>query len=555
MNRIISVSILRSGILRRTSLIDRKRAVRLAVPAAATFLAVLSVGAAGPLLGLSRGALSLDPRAVAGFLSGLLFGWLGVSGAALGGALGAAATGASTGAALAAALAAATSAAVAFALFRYLPGVGRGLPNLRSYLWLLAASALAAAASVLHALVAGAGFLDLWAGAFVALASVAFAGPPLALAVDLWGRRWMAPIPAEVPARRTLMVSAQVRRLAEQTTQETRILSAQRPRLDWGFGVGLAALAGVTLLAVPVTSLLAVGGHWIVVLYLAPIFWAASLYGLRGAVLEASGAGFAFFAGRALWDLAVGPAGPWLTGAGLTAIYADFILFTLAGAFVGAMREREQVLRGQLVHRNRLLRHDLLRVVQALTNAVEAKDVYTEGHLKRVSDYAVRVGEAMGLAGHALEMLFFASMLHDIGKIGIPEKVLSKEGSLDLDEAQVMRRHPEIGARILQDLDVLRDAAPLVLHHQERWDGRRDGLYPGYPAGLAGSDIPLGSRIIAVVDAFDAMTTDRPYRKALGAQQAIAELRAEAGKQFDPRVVETFVEILAEHPWAAARVA
>ncbi len=527
----------------------------MALPALVTFLAVLAVGPAGPLLELSRGSLALDPRAVATFLSGLLFGGLGVVGTALGAALASAASGASVGAALAAGVTAAATAAVAFAMFRYLPGVGRGLPNLRSYLWLLAAAALAAGVSALHSLALGGSFLDLWAGAFVSLASVAFAVPPLGLAVDLWGRRWMAPIPEEVPARRNLLVTAQTAQLADQATQETRILAVQRPRLGWGFGLGLAALAGITLVAAPVTSLIPLGGHWIVVLYLAPIFWAASFYGLRGAVLVASGAGLAFVGGQVLWDLSVGPAGPHLGGAGLTALYADFVLFSLAGGFVGAMREREQVLRSQLVHRNRLLRHDLLRVVQALTNAVEAKDVYTEGHLKRVSDYAVMVGEAMGLAGHALEMLFFASMLHDIGKIGIPEKVLSKEGSLDLDEAQVMRRHPEIGARILQDLDVLRDAAPLVLHHQERWDGRRDGLYPGYPAGLAGSDIPLGSRIIAVVDAFDAMTTDRPYRKALAGQQAIEELRSEAGRQFDPKVVETFVEVLAHRPWTKARVA
>ncbi len=541
--------------MRATRLIDRKRIARLGVPALATLLSGLAVSGAGPLLEISHGTSGLDPRAVAGFLSGLLFGWLGVAGATLGAALAAAASGSSAGATLAAAFAAATTGAVAFALFRYLPGVGRGLPNLRSYLWLLAAAALAAAASTLSALATGAAFLELWAGAFVALASVAFAAPPLGMAADLWGRRWMAPIPEEVPARRSLVVTAQVYHLAEQTTQETRILSMPRPRLGWGFGLGLGSLAGVTLLAVPVTALLPVGGHWIVVLYLAPIFWAASLYGLRGAVLVAAGAGLAFASGQVLWDLSLGLSFPRLEGAGLTAIYTDFVLFSLAGAFVGAMREREQVLRGQLVHRNRLLRHDLLRVVQALTNAVEAKDVYTEGHLKRVSDYAVRVGEAMGMGGHALEMLFFASMLHDIGKIGIPEKVLSKEGSLDLDEAQVMRRHPEIGARILQDLDVLRDAAPLVLHHQERWDGRRDGSYPGYPAGLAGSDIPLGSRIIAVVDAFDAMTTDRPYRKALATERAIQELRDEAGKQFDPRVVETFVDILEQHPWAVVRVA
>jgi HD-GYP domain-containing protein (c-di-GMP phosphodiesterase class II) len=146
-------------------------------------------------------------------------------------------------------------------------------------------------------------------------------------------------------------------------------------------------------------------------------------------------------------------------------------------------------------------------------------------------------------------MLHFASLLHDIGKIGIPEHVLGKEGPLDEFEAEVMKRHPAIGARILEKLDLLKDAAPIVLHHQERYDGDLDATYPGYPGGLTGESIPLGARIVAVVDAFDAMTTDRPYRAALSVERAITELHKERGRQFDPRVVDTFLQVLTEQPW------
>ena len=180
---------------------------------------------------------------------------------------------------------------------------------------------------------------------------------------------------------------------------------------------------------------------------------------------------------------------------------------------------------------------------------MEAKDAYTEGHLHRVSEYAVAVGSQLGLRGHDLEMLHFASLLHDIGKIGIPENVLGKEGPLDEFEAEVMKRHPAIGARMLEKLDLLRDAAPIVLHHQERYDGDLNATYPGYPGGLTGESIPLGARIVAVVDAFDAMTTDRPYRSALSVERAMMVLHNERGKQFDPRVVDTFLQILTERPW------
>jgi HD-GYP domain-containing protein (c-di-GMP phosphodiesterase class II) len=140
-------------------------------------------------------------------------------------------------------------------------------------------------------------------------------------------------------------------------------------------------------------------------------------------------------------------------------------------------------------------------------------------------------------------------LLHDVGKIGIPETILHKPGGLDPEEFQRMRDHPEIGARILEDVEGLAEVAPLVRYHQERWDGVIGGDFPGYPHGLAGEEIPLGARIIAVVDAYDAMTSDRPYRAAKPACDAIEELRRERGHQFDPAVVDAFLTLLGERPW------
>jgi len=545
--------------VRAASSIDRRRAVRVAAPALACLAAALTGSGGAP--GAAGGPGGLDLLSAAAFASGLLFGWLGAAGAALGALAGALARGAGEGTEpivpLAAAVAAWVAAAVPWAVFRGVPRLGRGLPTLRSYLWLVGAACLAAlpAAAIRLGLPGGASGLELWTGAAAALAAIAFLAPPALLAVDLWARWWRAPLAGEVPARRSLTLDEAPRLAAAGTTQETRFLAPPAARLGRGFALGLGAVAVATGIAVPVLAAVPGDGHWVLLVYLAPILWGGFRFGVRGAAAAAAASGLAFVAGQAGWRALVDDPSLRLSEAGLWAAYAELVLFGLVGAIAGTGGEREQLLRAEIAQRNRLLRQDLLRVVQALTNAVEAKDVYTEGHLKRVSDYALMVGESLGLAGQELEMLFFASMLHDIGKIGVPESVLGKESGLDLEEARLMRRHPEIGARILKDLEVLRDAAPLVLHHQERFDGLRDGRYPGYPAGLAGAAIPLGSRIIAVVDAFDAMTTDRPYRRALGPEEAIDELRREAGRQFDPRVVDAFVAILARHPWRAQEVA
>jgi HD-GYP domain-containing protein (c-di-GMP phosphodiesterase class II) len=234
-------------------------------------------------------------------------------------------------------------------------------------------------------------------------------------------------------------------------------------------------------------------------------------------------------------------------------LYGQLLSFWLVGILLARGAEREGRLLEGVSELHGRLEQDLQRVVWALTGAVEAKDPYTGGHLQRVNAFAQEVGRRLGLAGRELELLQIASTLHDIGKIGIPESILNKPGPLDAGEWEVMHRHPEIGARLLLRIEGLREAAPLVLHHQERWDGRNDVPFPGYPQGLAGEAIPLGARIIAVVDSFDAMTTDRPYRAAKSPAAARAVLRAERGAQFDPRVVDSFLRLIDELPWKTAR--
>ena len=195
------------------------------------------------------------------------------------------------------------------------------------------------------------------------------------------------------------------------------------------------------------------------------------------------------------------------------------------------------------------LEASFLATIDALVRALEAQDMYTSGHALSIADLARHVGRVLGLDAAALRDVEHAAVLHDIGKIGIPSELLRKTGPLSSGEREHMRAHPEIGARILEPVERLRQLAPLVRFSHERWDGS------GYPDGLAGEQIPLGARIIAVCDAFDAMVSDRPYRGGRSAADALAELRANAGTQFDPAVVEAFEEALRDRrPPASARV-
>jgi putative nucleotidyltransferase with HDIG domain len=162
---------------------------------------------------------------------------------------------------------------------------------------------------------------------------------------------------------------------------------------------------------------------------------------------------------------------------------------------------------------------------------VDARDAYTAGHSRRVQRLALLIGEELGLSRAELDLLGYAALFHDIGKLAVPDAVLLKPGSLSSAEWNVMRRHADEGARIIDRLGFLQDAVPAIRHHHERYDGS------GYPDGLAGEDIPLGARIIHVADALDSMLTTRIYRAARPAEQALEELRRGVGTQFCPRCV------------------
>jgi hypothetical protein len=521
--------------------------------AALRFLIAAIAGWLGTLAHASWGGPfpgAVDLSSAVAFTATLLFGVPGLAGGAVGELLAWSAGGRGAAEALMLAAAHALCGAVAWVVFRYTRGTGRGLPNLRSYLWLFMAATLG---GLLAALVEGAALVQgspratwlLWAGN---LAGVMLLAPPILLIADRWLSGWRARILGEQPARRARLLrlrgGMEDGAAAGASLEDTLVALHGVPSLGRGLAIGGLLVLATTGAALRLTDLVPDAAVWLTMLYLLPVLWAAINYGLRGGVLAASAAGILFLVGRSLTET-----GPRLGDPEATALYANVLALSLVGALFGAGQEREATLRDRLAESNRLLRNDLLRVVQALTGAIEAKDGYTEAHLRRVSGYALAVGEKLGLGAGELEELRYASLLHDVGKIGVPDHLLAKQGPLSVDEAELMQRHAEIGARILSNIDVLRDVAPLILHHQERFDGARDGKHPGYPLGLHGDAIPMGARIIAVVDAFDAMTSDRPYRAALDPAEAVEVLRAERGRQFDPRIVDSFLSVLAENPW------
>ncbi len=173
--------------------------------------------------------------------------------------------------------------------------------------------------------------------------------------------------------------------------------------------------------------------------------------------------------------------------------------------------------------------------LEALVTALDARDTETEGHSIRVTEYTMELARLLNITDHEfLDALDKAALLHDIGKIGIPDAILRKPGKLTPQEWEIMKKHPIIGYEIIKKIKFLEKSAPIVLHHHERWDGK------GYPDGLKGEEIPLGSRIFAVADTIDAMTSDRPYRKALTFEIVSEELKKFKGIQFDPQVVDAF---------------
>ncbi len=175
--------------------------------------------------------------------------------------------------------------------------------------------------------------------------------------------------------------------------------------------------------------------------------------------------------------------------------------------------------------------------ITSLANSVEAKDPYTSGHVNRVTELSVEIGKRIGLKGEDLRTCELAAILHDIGKIAIPDSILKKPDKLTEEEFEIMKTHVYHGARILNPIPGMKSVIPAVLHHHERWDGK------GYPMGLKGKEIPLIARIITITDSFDAMNSDRPYRKRLAPEVIEKELREKSGFQFDPELVDVFLEI------------
>jgi response regulator RpfG family c-di-GMP phosphodiesterase len=202
----------------------------------------------------------------------------------------------------------------------------------------------------------------------------------------------------------------------------------------------------------------------------------------------------------------------------------------------GKVRDRTK----QLAEKHQQLRTAYVQTIRALSEAVDAKDAYTRGHSERVGVYASKIAREMSFPKDVIERVYIAGLLHDVGKIGVRDAVITKPERLTPHEYEEIKAHPEIGYKILEPVEFLRDVAPCVRHHHEWFDGSDRG----YPDRLRGDQIPLPSRIILVADTVEAMTSDRPYRKALSLEAVVSEIHKYSGTQFDPKVTEPLMRLL-----------
>lgn len=222
--------------------------------------------------------------------------------------------------------------------------------------------------------------------------------------------------------------------------------------------------------------------------------------------------------------------GPKLSGEDYSTYDKDMMMFIANSTGIG-MENARLLKQLQLTY---------VSTLKTLISVIEAKDPYTKGHTERVAAYAVDIANGLRLSEPDRRRITFGALLHDIGKLGVAENIIFKKGKLDSSEWDVLKSHSDIGARVVGRMEFLTGTMEIVKHHHESWDGS------GYPDGLSGEQIPLGARIVAVADSFDAMTTDRSYRRALSIEEAIARMNEAAGTQFDPRIVRVFVRHIRE---------
>jgi putative nucleotidyltransferase with HDIG domain len=302
----------------------------------------------------------------------------------------------------------------------------------------------------------------------------------------------------------------------------------------------LLGVAGAALLLVG-SRLLMSEVHWFVALLL-PAVIAASMGGGVAAGLVANGVVSSVYLalvlsglGRADTDIIVS----------LASTYANLALFAAFALLAGVLSGRNRQLVEHVRRQGEVLTRGLEETVEALAAAMQTKTRTSVGHVERVARYAVEVGRELGMRGEELAVLRRAAILHDVGKIGVPEEILNKAAELEVTEREVLERHIEMGVEILQRVEFLHPVLTVVRYSRERWDGERAAPYAAH-FGLKGEEIPLSSRIIAAVEAFDAICHDRPYRRAVGRNAAIAELWRCSGSQFDPKVVAALTRVVGQ---------
>ena len=220
------------------------------------------------------------------------------------------------------------------------------------------------------------------------------------------------------------------------------------------------------------------------------------------------------------------------------------LILLVRGAAVRLSRQNDDLEHRsrEVTESSRRVEENLLETIETLNAAVEARDPYTAGHSQRVRHVALAIGRELALPAPQLGSLATAALFHDVGKIGIPDSILTKSGPLEPGEAAIMREHVTRGAEIVEKVSSFQDAVPAIRHHHERWDGL------GYPEGLSGEEIPLDAAIVGLADAWDAMTTNRPYAHGLSLNEAMLQIRSGRGKQFSPTVVDAFWAVAKRRP-------